>query len=137
MSSFDLPIEYERLKEAGSIMGSGGLVVLDESACMVDVAHYFLDFTAIESCGKCIACREGNYYIKEILTRIVNGEGVPEDLDMLEEVGQAVKAGSLCGLGQTAPNSVLSTLRYFYEEYQAHVVEKRCPAGVCAMSGEV
>jgi NADH:ubiquinone oxidoreductase subunit F (NADH-binding)/(2Fe-2S) ferredoxin len=137
VTSFDLPIEYEGLKEAGSIMGSGGMVVLDESACMVDIAHYFLDFTAIESCGKCVACREGNYHIKEILTRIVNGLGNPEDLDILEEVGQAVKAGSLCGLGQTAPNPVLSTLRYFADEYRAHVVEKRCPAGVCAMSGEV
>jgi NADH:ubiquinone oxidoreductase subunit F (NADH-binding) len=113
------------------------MVALDESACMVDMARYFLDFTALESCGKCTACREGNQHLKEILTRIVSGQGKLEDLSTLEEVGRAVKAGSLCGLGQTAPNPVLSTLRYFREEYEAHVVEKRCPAGRCTMNGEV
>jgi NADH:ubiquinone oxidoreductase subunit F (NADH-binding)/(2Fe-2S) ferredoxin len=134
---FDLPIEYERLKDAGSIMGSGGLVVLDDSACMVDVARYFLDFTALESCGKCTACREGNLHLKTILERITHGQGTPDDLNLLEEVGTAVQAGSLCGLGQTAPNPVLSTLRYFREEYEAHVVEKRCPTGKCPMKAEV
>jgi NADH:ubiquinone oxidoreductase subunit F (NADH-binding) len=133
---FDLPIEYERLKDAGSIMGSGGLVVLDDTACMVDVARYFLDFTALESCGKCTACREGNRHLKNILERITHGQGTLADLSLLEEVGQAVQAGSLCGLGQTAPNPVLSTLRYFREEYEAHVSEKRCPAGKCSMKAE-
>jgi NADH:ubiquinone oxidoreductase subunit F (NADH-binding)/(2Fe-2S) ferredoxin len=132
---FDLPIEYERLKEAGSIMGSGGMVVLDDSACMVDVARYFLDFTALESCGKCTACREGNRHLKSILERITHGHGTPDDLILLEEVGTAVQAGSLCGLGQTAPNPVLSTLRYFRDEYEAHVIEHRCPAGKCEMNG--
>jgi NADH:ubiquinone oxidoreductase subunit F (NADH-binding)/(2Fe-2S) ferredoxin len=130
---FDLPIEYERLKGAGSIMGSGGMVVLDETACMVDVARYFLDFTALESCGKCTACREGNKHLKIILDRITQGRGTLDDLALLEEVGEVVKVGSLCGLGQTAPNPVLSTLRYFRDEYEAHVLEKRCPAGKCVM----
>jgi NADH:ubiquinone oxidoreductase subunit F (NADH-binding)/(2Fe-2S) ferredoxin len=133
---FDLPIEYQRLKDAGSIMGSGGLVVLDDTACMVDVARYFLDFTALESCGKCTACREGNRHLKDILERITHGQGTIDDLSLLEEVGAAVQAGSLCGLGQTAPNPVLSTLRYFREEYEAHVSEKRCPAGKCSMKAE-
>ena len=134
---FDLPIDYEQLKEAGSIMGSGGMVALDESACMVDVARYFLDFTTVESCGKCTACREGNRHLRIILDRIVHGQGQPGDLDLLEEVGQAVKAGSLCGLGQTSPNPVLSTLRYFREEYEAHVHDHRCPVGRCPMTPEV
>ncbi len=134
---FDLPIEYERLKDAGSIMGSGGMVVLDDTACMVDVARYFLDFTALESCGKCTACREGNRHLKVILERITHGQGTLDDLNLLEEVGTAVQIGSLCGLGQTAPNPVLSTLRYFREEYEAHVIEKRCPAGKCSMKAEV
>jgi NADH:ubiquinone oxidoreductase subunit F (NADH-binding) len=133
---FDLPIEYEALKSAGSMMGSGGMVALDETACMVDVARYFLDFTSLESCGKCTACREGNYHLKVILDRITHGQGVPGDLVLLEEVGAAVKTGSLCGLGQTSPNPVLSTLRYFRDEYEAHVIEKRCPAGKCVMSNE-
>lgn len=128
---FDLPISYETLTEAGSIMGSGGMVVMDEDTCMVDVARYFLTFTMAESCGKCTPCREGTRYMHEILTRIVEGEGTPDDVRLLEEVANWVKAASLCGLGQTAPNPVLSTLRYFRDEYEAHVVEKRCPAGVC------
>ena len=133
---FDLPIEYEKLKEAGSIMGSGGLVVLDETACMVDVARYFLDFTTLESCGKCTACREGNKHLHTILDRITHGQGTLADLSLLEEVGEAVQIGSLCGLGQTAPNPILSTLRYFRDEYEAHVVEKRCPVGKCPMRAE-
>jgi NADH:ubiquinone oxidoreductase subunit F (NADH-binding)/(2Fe-2S) ferredoxin len=128
---FDLPISYETLTQAGSIMGSGGMVVMDEDTCMVDVARYFLNFTMAESCGKCTPCREGTRYMHEILTRVVEGEGTPEDLELLEEVAGWVKAASLCGLGQTAPNPVLSTLRYFRDEYEAHVMEKRCPAGVC------
>ncbi len=128
-----LSIDYESMKAAGSIMGSGGMVVLDETACMVDVARYFLDFTRAESCGKCTACREGARHLEQILTRITHGQGRVGDLGLLEEVGEAVKAGSLCGLGQTAPNPVLSTLRYFRDEYEAHVYEHRCPAGKCHM----
>jgi NADH:ubiquinone oxidoreductase subunit F (NADH-binding)/(2Fe-2S) ferredoxin/Pyruvate/2-oxoacid:ferredoxin oxidoreductase delta subunit len=128
---FDLPISYETLTQAGSIMGSGGMVVMDEDTCMVDVARYFIGFTMAESCGKCTPCREGTRYMHEILTRIVEGEGTPEDLGLLEEVATWVKTASLCGLGQTAPNPVLSTLRYFRDEYEAHVTEKHCPAGVC------
>jgi NADH-quinone oxidoreductase subunit F len=134
---FDMPITYEDMMSAGSIMGSGGMVVLDESACMVDVARYFLDFTRLESCGKCTACREGTKHLRAILTRITHGQGTPDDLTLLEEVGGVVKAGSLCGLGQTAPNPVLSTLRYFREEYEAHVIERRCPVGKCPMTAEV
>ena len=134
---FDLPIDYEGLKEAGSIMGSGGMVALDESACMVDVARYFLDFTTVESCGKCTACREGNRHLRTILERIAHGQGQPEDLDLLQEIGEVVQAGSLCGLGQTSPNPVLSTLRYFRDEYEAHVHDGRCPAGKCPMKTEV
>ncbi len=134
-SLFDRPVTYEGMKAAGSIMGSGGMVVLDETACMVDVARYFLEFTQAESCGKCTACREGTRHLREILTRITQGQGRPADLDLLEEVSAAVQAGSLCGLGQTAPNPVLSTLRYFRDEYEAHVIEHRCPAGKCAPAG--
>jgi NADH:ubiquinone oxidoreductase subunit F (NADH-binding)/(2Fe-2S) ferredoxin len=133
-SLFDMPIEYERMKAAGSIMGSGGMVVLDETACMVDVARYFLDFTTAEVCGKCAACREGTRHLHEILTRITRGQGKPDDLQLLQEVGEAVSLGSLCGLGQTAPNPVLSTLRYFRDEYEAHVIEHRCPVNKCKMA---
>ena len=131
---FDMPIDYEGMKAAGSIMGSGGMVVLDEGTCMVDVARYFLEFTEAESCGKCTACREGTRHLAQILTRITRGQGRAEDLDLLREVGEGVRLGSLCGLGQTAPNPVLSTLRYFRDEYEAHVFERRCPAGKCAMA---
>lgn len=134
---FDMPITYEDMQSAGSIMGSGGMVVLDESACMVDVARYFLDFTRLESCGKCTACREGTKHLHTILTRITHGQGTLDDLTLLEEVSEAVKAGSLCGLGQTAPNPVLSTLRYFREEYKAHVIQRRCPVDKCPMTAEV
>lgn len=133
---FDMPITYDRMQAAGSIMGSGGMVVLDESACMVDVARYFLDFTRAESCGKCTACREGTRHLHQILTRIAQGQGTLADLDLLEEVSDLVKGGSLCGLGQTAPNPVLTTLRYFREEYEAHVVDHRCPAGRCPMTAD-
>ncbi len=133
---FDTPITYEAMKATGSIIGSGGMVALDESACMVDVARYFLEFTTQESCGKCTACREGTRHLLAILNRITHGDGTPDDLALLEEVAQAISAGSLCGLGQTAPNPVLSTLRYFREEYEMHVVERRCPTGKCSMSGE-
>lgn len=129
---FDLSIDYETLTAAGSIMGSGGLVVMDEATCMVDVARYFLAFTMDESCGKCTPCREGTRAMHDILTRLVEGRGRPGDLELLEEIGGWVKAASLCGLGGTAPNPVLSTLRYFRDEYEAHLVEGRCPAGVCS-----
>lgn len=128
---YNLPITYENMTQAGSIMGSGGMVVLDEDTCMVDVARYFLGFTTDESCGKCTPCREGTRYMYDILTRITAGEGTLKDLELLEEVARWVKAASLCGLGQTAPNPVLSTLRYFRNEFIAHIIDKRCPAGVC------
>lgn len=129
---FDLPIHYESLTKAGSIMGSGGMVVMDEDTCMVDVAKYFLAFTRAESCGKCTPCRDGIRELHHILSRITEGPANPGDLDTLEEIAGWVKKCSICGLGQTAPNPVLSTLRYFREEYLAHVLEKRCPAGVCS-----
>ena len=127
----DLPVDYESLREAGSMVGSGGMIVMDESTCMVDIARYFLNFTRFESCGKCTACREGTQQMYQILDYITRGLGQDGDIELLEELGQAVKAGSLCGLGQTAPNPVLSTIRHFREEYEAHILDKRCPAGVC------
>lgn len=130
-SLIDSPVDYERLAEAGSIMGSGGMVVMDEDTCVVDISKFFLDFTQDESCGKCTSCREGTGVLLEVLERISAGEGREEDLDFLEELAQGIKDASLCGLGQTAPNPVLSTLRYFRDEYKAHIVDKKCPAGVC------
>ncbi|MEG2296205.1 MAG: NADH-quinone oxidoreductase subunit NuoF [Clostridium sp.] len=129
--NFDIPIDYDNLVSIGSMMGSGGLIVLDEDNCMVDIAKFFLEFTVEESCGKCTSCRIGTKRILEILDRITKGQAVMEDLDKLEELCYYVKNNSLCGLGQTAPNPVLSTLRYFRDEYEAHIKEKRCPAGVC------
>lgn len=126
-----VPVDYESLKEHGAIMGSGGLIVMDEDTCMVEVARFFLDFTQKESCGKCTFCRVGTKRMLEILTRVVEGQGKPEDLDVLLDLGHKVKSHSLCGLGQTAPNPVLTTARYFREEFEAHVREKRCPAKVC------
>ena len=130
-SLYNLPITYESMAEAGSIVGSGGMVVMDEETCMVDVARYFIGFTMDESCGKCTFCREGTRHLYDLLSCIVHGQGKVEDLALLEEVARGVKAGSLCGLGQTTPNPVLSTLRYFRDEYVAHIVNKRCPAGAC------
>jgi NADP-reducing hydrogenase subunit HndC len=130
-SLLDLPIDYERLAEAGSIMGSGGMIVLDEDTCMVDVARYFLEFLRDESCGKCTACREGVDAMYHIITDICAGKGQDTHIPLLEELGQAVRDGSMCALGGTAPNPVLSTLRYFRQEYEAHIREHRCPAGVC------
>ncbi len=129
---FDLPIDYESLRSAGAIMGSGGLVVIDDSSCIVDVARYFTSFTLAESCGKCIPCRVGTKALYDTLTRIVEGRGREEDLEVLEKVGRAMLDASLCALGGTAPNPVLSTLRYFRDEYLAHIREKRCSAKVCA-----
>ena len=127
----DVPIDYDSLTDLGAIMGSGGLVVTDETTCMVDLARYFMNFVQQESCGKCLPCRSGTQVMLDILTRICDGQGQPGDLEALEQLATTVKLSSLCGLGQTAPNPVLSTLRHFRAEYEAHVYEKRCPAGVC------
>ncbi len=128
---FDIPIDYDNLIGIGSMMGSGGLIVMDEDNCMVDIAKFFLEFTVDESCGKCTPCRIGTKRLYEMLDKITKGQGTLEDLDKMEELCYYIKANSLCGLGQTAPNPVLSTLRYFRDEYVAHVVDKKCPAGVC------
>jgi NADH-quinone oxidoreductase subunit F len=127
----DLPMDYDSLQAVGAIVGSGGLVVLDEDNCIVEVARFFMNFIQNESCGKCVACREGTKQMLNLLNRIVQGRGTVEDIDLLEELAQVVKDASLCALGKTAPNPVLTTLRYFRDEYMAHVVEKRCPAKVC------
>ena len=127
----DLPIDYEALTSAGSMMGSGGMVVMDEDTCMVDVARYFMEFLEQESCGKCFPCREGTQQLKGILNRISQGKGTEEDLELLDDAGWVIKQTSLCGLGQTAPNPVISTLRYFRDEYLAHIRDKKCPAKVC------
>lgn len=127
----DTPIDYENLKAIGSMMGSGGLIVMDEDNCMVDVARFFLEFTVDESCGKCVPCRIGTRRLLELLNKITEGNGTLEDIDKMEELCYYIQKNALCALGQTAPNPVLSTLKYFREEYEAHVVEKRCPAGVC------
>lgn len=130
-SLLDMPIEFDTLIQAGSMMGSGGMIVLDEDNCMVDIAKFFLTFTQDESCGKCPPCRIGTKRMLEILERITNGEGKEGDIELLENLANSVKASALCGLGQTAPNPVLSTLRYFRDEYEAHIKDKKCPAGAC------
>ncbi len=130
-SLIDTPIDYDSLISIGSMMGSGGLIVMDEDTCMVDIAKFFLEFTVDESCGKCSPCRIGTKRLLEILEKITKGEGTLEDIDKLEELCYSIKNSALCGLGQTAPNPILSTLRYFRDEYVAHVVDKKCPAGVC------
>ena len=128
---YDVPLDYDNLIAIGAMVGSGGLIVMDEDSCMVDIAKFFLEFTVDESCGKCTPCRIGTRRLLEILEKITSGNGTMEDLDKLEELCYYIKANSLCGLGQTAPNPILSTLRYFRDEYIAHVVDKKCPAGVC------
>jgi len=130
-SQLDLPVDFDRLIEAGSIMGSGGMIVMDEGTCMVDVARYFIKFLTEESCGKCVPCREGLDRMLDVLTDITEGRGKEEDIGLLEDLGSVIKEASLCALGGTAPNPVLSTIRYFRDEYEAHIGEKRCPAGVC------
>jgi len=130
-SDLDLAVDYETLGEAGSIMGSGGMVVMDENTCMVDIARFFMEFTQEESCGKCVPCRVGTRRILEILERICAGGGIPEDIPMLRSLCDEIKQDSLCGLGQGAPNPVVSTLNHFLDEYEAHIYEKRCPAKVC------
>ena len=127
----DLPVDYDTLAKAGSIMGSGGMIIMDEDTCMVDVARYFLNFTQEESCGKCVPCRIGTKQLVGILNKITEGKGEEGDLEKMEDLSKTIKAGSLCGLGQTAPNPVLTTLRYFREEYEAHIKSKTCPALVC------
>ena len=129
----DLPVDYESLGSVGSIMGSGGLIVMDETSCMVDVARFFVEFCRHESCGKCVPCRAGTVQMHGILEKITRGEGTAPDLERLEQLCALLKETSLCGLGQTAPNPVVSTLRYFRDEYLAHIEEKRCPAGVCSI----
>ena len=128
----DTVIDYKKLSATGAIMGSGGMVIMDESTCMVQMAKFFLEFTTKESCGKCVACRIGTKRLSEILTRICGGEGREGDIELLEELCARIKENALCGLGQTAPNPVLTTIRYFRDEYEAHIREKRCPAGECA-----
>ncbi len=130
-SLIDTPVDYDNLIEIGSMMGSGGLIVMDEDNCMVDIAKFFLEFTVDESCGKCTPCRIGTKRMLDILTRITEGKGEEGDIEKLLDLGNEIKATALCGLGQTAPNPVLSTIRYFRDEYEAHIKEKRCPAGAC------
>jgi NADH:ubiquinone oxidoreductase subunit F (NADH-binding)/Pyruvate/2-oxoacid:ferredoxin oxidoreductase delta subunit len=127
----DLCVDFDELSKVGSMMGSGGMIVMDETTCMVDIARYFLDFLKEESCGKCVPCREGITRSLEILNRICEGKGRLEDIDLLEELSETIEGFSLCALGRTAPNPVLSTLKYFRDEYEAHIHERRCPAGVC------
>ena len=128
----DTPIDYKALSATGAIMGSGGMVVMDETTCMVNMARFFLDFTAKESCGKCVPCRIGTTRMKEILDRICEGQGQEGDIELLEELCVSIRDGALCGLGQTAPNPVLTTIRYFRHEYEAHIRDKKCPACECA-----
>jgi len=130
-SQLALPVDYDSLTQAGSIMGSGGMIVLDEDNCIVDTARYFLSFTQAESCGKCVPCRLGTKQMLDILEDITSGAGKPEDIDLLQRLSNSVKAGSLCALGGTAPNPVLTTIRYFRDEYEEHIAEKRCRALVC------
>jgi NADH:ubiquinone oxidoreductase subunit F (NADH-binding) len=129
----DTPVDYESLTSLGSIMGSGGFIVMDETSCMVDVARYFMEFCADESCGKCVPCRVGTRQMLGLLQKICRGAAGPDDLALLEELAPYVRSASLCGLGATAPNPLMSTLRYFRNEYSAHIQDKRCPAGVCRM----
>jgi NADH:ubiquinone oxidoreductase subunit F (NADH-binding) len=130
-SLLDMPIDFDSLTEAGSMMGSGGMIVMDDRTCMVDVARYFVEFLMDESCGKCTPCREGIFAMHNTLTRICNGEGRPGDVEFLKEVATTVNSASLCQLGGTAGNPVLSTMRYFRDEYEHHIQERRCPAGQC------
>ncbi|MBQ8377562.1 MAG: 4Fe-4S binding protein, partial [Oscillospiraceae bacterium] len=131
MEHYDIEIDYDNLIAIGSMMGSGGLIVMDEDSCMVDIAKFFLEFTVDESCGKCTPCRIGTKRLYELLDKITKGKGTLEDIDKMEKLCYYIKENSLCGLGQTAPNPVLSTLKFFRDEYIAHVVDKKCPAGVC------
>jgi len=131
-SLLDLPVDFDQLDKAGSMMGSGGMIVMDEDTCMVDTARYYVNFLAHESCGKCVPCREGLRQMLNILDRITAGQGKEGDIELLEELSEFMELASLCALGKSAPNPVRSTIRYFRQEYEAHLREKRCPAGVCA-----
>jgi NADH-quinone oxidoreductase subunit F len=126
-----MPVDFDSLTEAGSMMGSGGMIVMDDQTCMVDVARYFIAFLTEESCGKCVPCREGLRTSLDVLERITQGKGKPEDIPLLHEIGEVMQDCCLCALGTSAPNPVLSTLRYFQDEYDAHIKEHACPAGVC------
>jgi NADH-quinone oxidoreductase subunit F/NAD(P)H dehydrogenase (quinone)/NADP-reducing hydrogenase subunit HndC len=128
----DTPVDYESIAKVGAIMGSGGMIVMNDQTCMVDMARFFMDFIQDESCGKCTPCREGTRRMLEVLEKITHGRGEPADIEMLEELSDMIKNSALCGLGQTGPNPVLSTLQYFRNEYEAHIYEKRCPAKRCA-----
>jgi NADH-quinone oxidoreductase subunit F len=130
-SLLDLPVDFDELTKAGSMMGSGGMIVMDETTCMVDIAKYFLTFLEEESCGKCVPCREGVKRMRQILDDITEGKGAEGDIDILERLSATLIDSSLCALGSTAPNPVLTTIRYFKDEYEAHIKGKRCPAGVC------
>lgn len=130
----DMPLDYESLAEKGSIMGSGGMIIMDDTACMVDVAKFFMEFCVEESCGKCVPCRVGTTHMHNLLAKIAEGEATMDDLAALERLAGMVKATSLCGLGQTAPNPVFSTLRYFRHEYLAHIEDRQCPANVCPVA---
>jgi NADH:ubiquinone oxidoreductase subunit F (NADH-binding) len=127
----DLPVDFDTLTKAGSMMGSGGMIVMDHKTCMVDVARYFLSFLVDESCGKCVPCREGLFQMMHIVSRICEGKGTPEDLVRIDDLATSIELGSLCALGKSGPNPVRSTLRYFRHEYEAHIQDKKCPAGVC------
>jgi NADH-quinone oxidoreductase subunit F len=129
----DTPIDYERITQTGAIMGSGGMVVMDETTCMVEMARFFLEFTQNESCGKCTSCRIGTLRMLETLERIVEGQGRESDIDLLLELGQQIKSTAQCGLGQTAPNPVLTTLKYFRDEYETHIRDRKCPAHSCSL----
>ena len=128
---FDLPLDFDSLSKVGAIIGSGGLVVMDKKTCMVEVARFFMDFTQRESCGKCVPCREGTKRMLEILNRIVDGQGQDGDIEVLKELGETISKTALCGLGKTAAGPVLSTIKYFEDEYRAHIYDKKCPAGAC------
>ncbi|RLE06578.1 NADH-quinone oxidoreductase subunit F, partial [Candidatus Aerophobetes bacterium] len=130
-SLLDTPIDYESITQTGAIMGSGGMIVMDERSCMVDIAKFFTSFTVAESCGKCVPCRVGLKRMLEVLEEITEGKGKEEYINFLQEMGTTIKDAALCGLGQTAPNPVLTTIRYFLDEYKAHIKEKKCPARVC------
>ena len=136
-SLLDLPVDFDELDKAGSMMGSGGMIIMDDKTCMVDIAKYFVSFLEGESCGKCLPCREGLQQMRDILTRITEGQGKKGDIALLEELAELLQDAALCALGSQAPNPVLSTLKHFPKEYEAHIHQKQCPAGVCKIGAKV